>query len=680
MNQIYRDDVLDYLAKAESDAPKDAVITGAATSGKSSLLRELESQLQKMAGYYPIRLSPPPNYLDSGQSAMLELSSKLKKVFPTETSDLDKILNPEVNWKDKTKLLHSNLQSLNKEGKRIVLLLDEPENWTTRGWQDSSLNENTEFFLQMLKGVQFSKVISGVKSQSWFTPVSKEFKLLEHTGEDSWVLGNEDWGSLQEVAKELWEALGRDLKDRSKLKCRMLLGIAWAKGVPWVAANFQNFKVLRDYTSTFVYAIRDKSKEVLDLSYKLTFPRREISKELIKTLSTNELSTNEFDVLTKCLMFPLENSFILHENLRHDIQTLVDPQKKNANESHRKLARFYSEKIVTSALEVGPLQNYMEAYYHSIIGCDFDWYKEHQLIFTEQLNTIGHRLSTVQQNYLGAIEAFETAMKWDNLNDYAHHYFAYNKDILAEDREEVEEHYQFALSLDPSKIRWHSHYIDFLISTGRFKDAENAWNFAIESLCQGDEFTDQNLYENLHEKVALRLVYAGRAGEAKNKISSIPHSLKTPKALELEKIIAALEESEVKGAFVPYKLQISSRWKKEPFLLPSNRRGNWKLDQWFNGKIESVDESVEAKVIRFLAEGKNSQKHGTVHRLVMEKEKFFNICEESKKNKKKINTGTYFEYGLYTNGARKMPVIRIIEKDDYQLPEGFPPPYRYLKS
>jgi hypothetical protein len=193
------------------------------------------------------------------------------------------------------------------------------------------------------------------------------------------------------------------------------------------------------------------------------------------------------------------------------------------------------------------------------------------LWFVDQYNALGKALSQMASRAprgeppeealrRQAIQAYERALAHDASDAYAHHYIAYNLDILAADPARAEREYVVARDLEPTHAWYHSRYIRFLITTAWMTEARAAWERAFDGLGGAPRPLD---YEELHGQVARLLLHRGELDFAREVLEDVPEEQRaSPFWGALHRLLVYLEEERDELLVFPPGLSLPERWAK----------------------------------------------------------------------------------------------------------------------
>lgn len=178
-------------------------------------------------------------------------------------------------------------------------------------------------------------------------------------------------------------------------------------------------------------------------------------------------------------------------------------------------------------------------------------------------------------------------------DDYAHHYFAFNRDRAGFDDDATETAYRKAIELQPSNAWWNSRLVTYLVATHRYIAARQAWAEACERVDR-DGVGGDWIARHFHRWVVDAWLDRGEVELAREAFEAIPSELhRHPALVELVQRFRDLEEAARLGESVyPASVAMDDRWCRP--LLVSNRgpRGE-ALIQWYPARVvEAGDEQV----------------------------------------------------------------------------------------
>ena len=241
----------------------------------------------------------------------------------------------------------------------------------------------------------------------------------------------------------------------------------------------------------------------------LAYVRRPIRPNLLSRVGGDGLTELQAAVLKECLLYPLaDGQFVLHRTLQTD--ALGNPTTRERRTSaNALLVEYYASRFADGVTRGNgsALLEEMEAFHHAVESGSQSALDRFRPFFVDALDGLGRRLSYEDHRYDAAAEVFRQSIVWDETDDYAHHYLAFNLDVQGTDPVQVESAYKTAIDLDPRVSLWWARYISFLIVRGRIPDAREAWTDATEMLFPAHaESGALFIYDHLHVWVAQKLL------------------------------------------------------------------------------------------------------------------------------------------------------------------------------
>ena len=166
-----------------------------------------------------------------------------------------------------------------------------------------------------------------------------------------------------------------------------------------------------------------------------------------------------------------------------------------------------------------------------------------------------------------AAHAYERATANDPDDWYAHHYLAFNRDVLGEDVEAIEQGYKRALELRPQFVWNHSRLIRFLVTCGRNREAELVLGEAARELIKPGQQGPASLYAELHADVARSFLQFGRHEQASKVLQSVPERARAASE-RYERLVAWAawqREADRNESVFPPGADVATRWKNSVF-------------------------------------------------------------------------------------------------------------------
>ncbi|XXY48858.1 hypothetical protein WME91_53525 [Sorangium sp. So ce269] len=192
------------------------------------------------------------------------------------------------------------------------------------------------------------------------------------------------------------------------------------------------------------------------------------------------------------------------------------------------------------------------------------------LQFVEQYDALGKSLSQKalrapreQEEKLrrDAVRAYERAIEHDARDAYAHHYIAYNLDILGAEPERVEREYIAAREIDSGHPWYHGRYVCFLITTAWMNEARTAWDRAMDDLVETGGLLMPSVYEELHAQVARHLLARSELDFAADVLDDVPDPIRASLWWRaLCQLLVCLEEDRDERLVFPPTVALEDRW------------------------------------------------------------------------------------------------------------------------
>lgn len=653
-------------------------IWGPATGGKSTALKNIAEQLAER-GLCPILVAPPARALDAGPLAVTEASVGLKS-RDILNGELDLIQQPDAPWSEKVRAV---LGWIRDHEDRVVLLCDEPGAWSSKQSDDAHFrNHADEVALSMIATLCCRRVVAGALPTGVRARRSRRLSLESQPSR--WLRDAESWGVLAAEATRLAQTIQDELDRRSPLEVRLLVGLASLWTVDDVARWWTSHPGRRDIARKLADILQrndqPESRFLREAWIHLALARRPLTGELLNRVVGAAPTERSGAILRRCLLFPDNGAFTLHWSLRLDAQEHRQwCGGDTAAAVHATLARYYKERFEERQQAGNPnaLLDEMEAFYHASLSGDSELLDELRPYFADQLDALGRTLSRDFERYREAAKVFERACTWEPEDDYAHHYLAFNLDVLAERSQDVEDHYQRAIELRATHLWWHSRWVNYLITRGRMSAARRAWTEALDVLGLPDPDAEQWVYENLHLWVARLLVHRGRLDFAEEVLRGIPEqALKNhPGLAAIVRRLRALVEARRAHAVFPLSVP-PDRWWQGPHLCPQ-RRATGELARWMPGRIDAIDEdTVHIQVAQPPATAEAEPVYGFV---TIDAPEFDRWTRDERV--RDLAAGRFVELAWY--GDDEEPIIRVhrgVDWHDPDLPALFPDPARYLRA
>ena len=630
--------------------------------GKTRLLRDLTAQLVDR-GSLPLYLSPPQRAEDTAGAALAAAADTLKAytLLNGQTSTLKDL---RASREDKIGIV---LDGMGKAANSVVLLMDEPARWAAGEWSGESSAAGRRFALRVSHELATRSrcrvVYTGnnfgipVEAEPYYLPKAwNEFDLPRTlTDHPAW--------------KALSGGLGGAFTERATpLLCRLLAMLSIvatpeeAEAVARTCLSVSEIAALLEQCSV--------NRPQLRRAWAFfALVRNAIHQDLFEQLVTDLAADLRF-IAEELLLTRIEGGYELHPVL---VQA-INPKKvlgTEYREVQQHLTRYY---LVNKASFVDAT----EAFFHATEAGDDALVSKVQPFFVEQLHLQGRSLSK-QWRHRDAAEIFRQAVELDLTDDYAHHYWAFNLDWIAEDQPTIESEYQLAIDLNPRHPWWHSRWINYLITVGKTAEARSAFAMATEALQDAIESHPEYVYRSLHSWVAALLLHRGQIDFARQVLDHVPADVRREHRgfVALAEKLAAMEEARRGRGVFPLSIPSSQHWRKSPHLdFPPQVEGK---DQrtWYPARVEAVSEQGVTLIVGKPSDGGSPPTYG---RISLPSMRFDAATLDERATD--LRPGRFLELAFYGDeGALKIRSHRQEAWEDPDLPYLNPPDtLRYLRK
>lgn len=352
-----------------------------------------------------------------------------------------------------------------------------------------------------------------------------------------------------------------------------------------------------------------------------------------------------------------------------------------AGEAHRFAARAHRARFEAARGRgdvAAAVREELEEIHHLTVAGDATALLTRSLQFVEQYDALGKSLSQKalqpprereERLRREAVLAYERAIEHDQGDAYAHHYIAYNLDILGIQRERVASEYQTAKDLLSKHAWYHGRHVCFLITTARMNEARAAWERALRELGDTAGALRASDYDELHLQAARLLLSRSELRFAAEVLEDVPERLRGAPWTALEQLRVCLEEDRDERLVFPPTLPLAMRW-KQPHLVPVGP-SDPEVASWKPGRVLGGDEEV---VLVHVGEAGGELSTATFDTGTLE-----SIWKVSAAQ---LIAGTFVELIEYVDGTREMKLWdRQSSSFDNvpNLPRLFPPPDRYIR-
>jgi tetratricopeptide (TPR) repeat protein len=559
-------------------------IHGQATAGKSATLSMIADQLRDESSLIPILVAPPARASDAGPIGLMQIGQAMaERHDQLEQPDLERLRDPAVPWDEK--LTHVK-ERIAAHADRVVLLCDDPQLWPSQEHYGSTARTLRNELLY--DGLQCKKVVAGAVPQPQDRTL-RTSERIEPLSDAAALLLEQEWGVLGASARAVHDRFGEDLNDLSPLHVRLLVAHTAVASVETASAQEARSQDEEDLATALLGVIgADEWEALREVWASLALVRRPFASDLLTSIGAPDLDGVAGGILRHCLLYERREGLVLHEILRSAVVSSDSRGGDDERRFHGCLAAYYRDRFAQNPTLIR-VTDEMEAFHHATRG-DEAQFDELRPFFTDQLGGLAFELSRWRGDYRNAAWVYDQILRWDPLDDYAHHYKGWNLDVVAEDPATIEAEYREALRLEEERDRWHASLINFCLARGRNAEARELWEQTRRTFEAPDGDLTREVVQNLHLKVARHLLDLGDPDFGLRVLGRLPDSMgsEVPGIQTVYRKLRAMQLARDHGNFVPGYLLEPEWWIRGPFLVPV--QDDDELVEWIAGEVESLDD------------------------------------------------------------------------------------------
>lgn len=649
-------------------------ILGDVGLGKTSLLYALTRRLADI-GLLPVFVSPPFRAVDTAPAVILQIADAFRK-YGLMNGDGETLTRPEVHLDVKLDLL-GKVASANRTN--IVLLCDEPREWLkaeSEDFDDHYVQYRKQKVVSELSRWDCRMVFAGALPESIHPSIVTQHKLPF----DCVRVHEQPSGGLQEVVDTLVNRLGAKLSVATALARRLLMAFAKATSVDAAIELYNVWPDAWTLADKLTVAISDDVSlaPVRDAWARLALFRGPINPDLLNLIGIDNLSSEQRAIVYDGLLQQTDGAFLMHGMLKR-MKLVSRWQESIRSSAHELFANYFKKKCVAWNPKDGHLGDTLEGFHHAVFAGERDARQTFPVVSIEQLHVLGRVLSKQLHDHVGAAKVFEEVVRLDHLDDYGHHYWAYNIDWEAADEALAEREYKRAVELNPEHPWWWSRWINFLITTGKLSHARSEWNRANTALGVRECDPDDRVWRALHLWVARLLLHRGQVEFARYVLSDVHEELrkKDPQFVALGHLLQFLDQAEDEESVFPWCVSPDHWWTSPyPHLTFDLELDGKPLKRWYPGRVVEVDEEAVWLIVGKKPE--SPEQFPTFGRIPIARQQFDSACRDAASSQ--IEPNRYLELAFY--GDEDVLQIRChpsMVQMDSNLPGFDPPdPRRYL--
>jgi tetratricopeptide (TPR) repeat protein len=567
----------------EGDARR-VTLYGRASSGKSSTMGLIAQQLGSQD--WRVHRTQMTHDDDAGPIALATLAAGVSPDVRQRALDIA------VPWKKKVDAL---VEALALDCRRVAILVDDP--WL--GSPDDAPSMFAERSADLLDRLERVPRLALVLSMS-DRPLRGTVVDLPVAADPRAVLSAERWqdSPFHDAATQIRDSGYPRLDRMSPVELRLAVALT-AKGMSAGDALLHAASGPRGLVRIVIESIGNARLRhaIIRLSIMRTPFDEATFDELLGTVSASERA-----LVLDTLLFRTREGLVVPELVVHEARERLQTLSAAAlTAAHTTAAAFHERQFgaATKTQDVtGATRHEMEIIHHLTEAGDAAAVLGRSVGFVEQYDKLGKTLSirgvrSHQRKCLSlAVQAYARALIHDSEDAYAHHYRAYNLDILAVEADSVEQDYRRALELRPDHVWHHGRFISFLLTCGRAHEAHDAWDEALRVL---DGVRRHSwLFRELHRPVARLLLHRGRLDFAREVLADVPEAMGGTWLAPTTTLLVQLSEAESDQLVFPASVAPDQRWGGPHLLISEDERA--RLVRWMPGRIERANGEI---VIRF---------------------------------------------------------------------------------
>jgi tetratricopeptide (TPR) repeat protein len=546
---------------------------------------------------------------------------------------------------------------------QVVLLCDEPRSWGANRGGDDFFAQRSFDVAFFLAGLHCRRIIAG----SLPVPIGPidRVELSPPKVDPSWLGQAHAWGELASAAASIAESpLIRP--SFTPLQIRLLVAAVALTSVTSVAQWLEQDTDGRHLVPHVAELMqKEEHRDLWDAWLRLSLTRRAFDQEVLEALTPTRVSARERDIIRHCLLYG-ETELRMHELLKlyaarwRNEHTDDRHVHKLLRRTNRQLFELHRKRFERLSVENAPpaLRESMEAFHFASVTGDPALIAKVRPVFVEQLDALGWSLSYEHHAYAQAAAAFEQAIGWDDKDDYAHHYLAYNLDRIGDRVEDVEAHFRRAIEINGTHPWWRSRFIAFLLARGRVSESRREWEDALIELGIGEGDASAAIYEHLHCWVAGALLDSGEIRFAREVLEQVPDwargQIEIYPALRL-RTDALLQVGEGDAVVPAWRLE-PNWWSSGPELLQSRLGTGEQLVRWLAGRVESKDQDgihVRAAVVD------DGETEPRVAWLEIQPDNFDDLSRDDI-SARDLPVGSFLEIGVYALPEKSKAALTLI--------------------
>jgi tetratricopeptide (TPR) repeat protein len=415
---------------------------------------------------------------------------------------------------------------------------------------------------------------------------------------------------------------------------------------------------------TYALAGSENAK-LRELIARLALCRTAFDDELLAAFGKNQLSSEALVILYHFLLMRRDGNLILHDMISGAVRDSDWLDGAGRRVAHHTLAAWHRAAFSKASAKHDvehALRNDLEVIHHLTQAGDAEAVLKAAVFFPEQLDALGKSLSLAERHE-DAVKAYERALTYSADDAYAHHYIAWNLDVIAGDEERIFAEYTAARKIQDDHVWYHGRLVAFLVTIGRLDEARDAFGEALAKLPR-----TRYVASELHRPLAQLLLHRGQLAFAEEVLRDAQPLASTSEWFRaLSSLLADLRDANQGRLVFPPDVDRARRWEGPHLLRDEDERAQ--VVSWFPGRISSSEE--EGIRVRF----GERQADGQVRYF------YRDIATEELKGLTglRLPAGTFVELVELKTSAKKLLSWPRGQRRMPDVPPIFPPPDRYLR-
>ncbi|MGH1505251.1 MAG: hypothetical protein ACRBI6_16995 [Acidimicrobiales bacterium] len=645
-----------------------------AGSGSSLVLRQTAKLLQ-VDDVTPIVVAPPPRQIDTAALALVDVLVGLGEADASASDGLDSWLEP-AGWWERLAQVRTSLSEASEAGK-VVLLVDDPSQWSVPGSTEYSLR--CESALDLLFSAASSIVV--VRSDLRERPLEFPVPIRRPVG----LLDEGTWG--EELASTVDELRDRVpfLASASPVAVGLATALAAVTSVDSLAARWSVEMPAAVVADELVEVVSGrKDLRPLWASWvACAMPRRGVPLDWLPDFARVELADPlQRAILHRCLLAQNDKKVALVREARAAAwrvreEPLVARVRADASSPlHAQYRLAADEALAEGSFRF--LELVAEEMNLAARVPDARPLGAVPVPFSDVFNSVGVAALS-RSDWDSAAECFSFALEQDPDDAFALHYLGFSLDNEALEPRRVEHSYRQAIERDATHSSWHERLISFLIVQARTSEASFQFSASLGSLLRDDGDAPLDVYLRFHQPIVANLLRRSELVMTARVLSSIPSWAGERLAglsgqwHRLEVMLAAQDGPQC----VPSHRAVENWW-QQPELLGLRHADGRPLHTWIAAAVEEIsDIGVGLRV--GVVVNNELQRFGSTT-LAWD---FIERVVEDERRLGGLDLGDFLEIGYYGHGSELSPdpVVRILPREVW--PEGLETPLdpmRYIEK